>query len=465
MIKNIYTKPFAGMRIAFLVLMLMSFGMMRAQDYSSLYMIGSATAGNWDLASATRLTPVSGSEGVFTWEGHLKKDEFKFISNTDWYWPGFVATAANTTVENGGTYSLRYFADMNEVGDNDYKFVPAAEGDYKITVDLKALTMKVEAGAAQTVPTELWLEGSAVPQGVQKLTAGANGMFSYKGKLSKGTLRLMTTAAAGDGTIYYVPFWENPDVQDGSPLVKTDDATAQDFYVEVPSDYYRIDINLLSLNMSAATFRAPYTLFAVGGAVESGWNTQDAVPFVQDLDNPYLYTCTTELKVRNENVEPNLFKILGQPDWGPYSLHPTIAEQPVTEATGFVENGDDTKWSVPSDKQGMYTLTVDLWKGTFKGEYLSNETASKGTETTDIASASAKKNVFGVYANGNTVIIDSKESLNNARLVSMNGGVVAASGKTGNRIEFQGNLLSGVYVVAAETADGHTHVKKIAVSK
>ena len=99
MIKTIHIKQFVGMRMCAFVLMLMSFAVAKAQDYTSLYMIGSATPGNWDLASATRMTPVSGSEGVFTWEGHLKKDEFKFVSNTDWYWPGFVATAANTSVE------------------------------------------------------------------------------------------------------------------------------------------------------------------------------------------------------------------------------------------------------------------------------------------------------------------------------------------------------------------------------
>ncbi len=466
MIKTIHIKQFVGMRMCAFVLMLMSFAVAKAQDYTSLYMIGSATPGNWDLASATRMTPVSGSEGVFTWEGHLKKDEFKFVSNTDWYWPGFVATAANTSVENGGTYSLRYFADMNDVGDNDFKFVPTAEGDYKLTVDLKALTMKVEAGTAQTTPAELWLEGTAVPQGVQKLIAGTNGEFSYKGRLNKGTLRLMTTATAGNDTEYFVPLWENPDVQDGSPFTRTKDATAQGFYVEVPSDYYRISTNVLSLSMTAAPFRAPYTIFVIGGAATSGWNTQDAVPFVQDIDNPYLYTCSTELKVRTENVESNLFKILGQPDWGPYSLHPTVSEQSITDAERFVENGDDTKWSVPSDKQGMYLLTVDLWKGTINGKFLNEEFNAKGkfAETTYINKVSADEALFVVSANGGTVVVDSALPLSNARLVSMSGSMVAASATASNHIELGGNIRPGVYVVSAEATDGQVHTKKIAVS-
>ena len=218
--------------------------------------------------------------------------------------------------------------------------------------------------------------------------------------------------------------------------------------------------------MTAAPFRAPYTIFVIGGAATSGWNTQDAVPFVQDIDNPYLYTCSTELKVRKENVESNLFKILGQPDWGPYSLHPTVSEQSITDAERFVENGDDTKWSVPSDKQGMYLLTVDLWKGTINGKFLNEEFNAKGkfAETTYINKVSADEALFVVSANGGTVVVDSALPLSNARLVSMSGSMVAASATASNHIELGGNIRPGVYVVSAEATDGQVHTKKIAVS-
>ncbi|MDO4310203.1 MAG: SusF/SusE family outer membrane protein [Prevotella sp.] len=435
------------------------------QDISKVYMIGGATPAGWDLSRAVGMLSVSGKEGVFIWEGHLKKDEFKFVSNTNWYWPGFVATAANQKVETGMTYDLRYYEDGQDAYANDNKFVPTAEGDYKITVDLKALKMKVEKGVPQTIPGELWMEGSAVPGGILKLADGINGMFSYKGRLNKGTLCLMTTATAGDGTSYYVPLWECPDVQDGSPLVKTSDAGAEGFYVEVPSDYYRIDINLLSLNMTAAPFRAPYSIYIVGGAAESGWNTQDAVAFTQDIDNPYLYICRTELKKRTENVEPNLFKILGQLDWGPYSLHPAVSGQSITEAERFVENGDDTKWCVPDDKQGDYKISVDLWNGTIKGDFLNGVSGAKRdpNSTTGIVSVENMDGAFCVKTNGGSVIIGSTEILRNARLVSLSGNLVAMSGQSGNRIELGGCLAPGVYVVSADITGGQTCVQKVAV--
>lgn len=447
------------MRLFVLFALLLSLTSAKAQDYSAVYMIGGATPGGWDLSSAIGMSPVSGKEAVFTWEGHLKKDEFKFISSKSWYWPGFLATVSGQTVEAGKTYDLRYSADMI---DEDYKFVPAEEGDYKITIDLQGLKMTVEKGTAQVMPEELWVEGTAVPEGVQKLTAGANGAFSYKGRLNKGTLRLMTTATASDNTVYYVPLWENPDVQDGSPLNKTTDAEAEAFWVEVPSDNYRVSVNLLSLELTAAPFRAPYNIYLVGGATTAGWNTQDAVPFTQDLDNPYLYTCRTELAIRKENVESDAFKIICQPDWGPYSLHPTVAAQPLTEAERFVENGDDTKWIVEEDKQGLYQITVDLWQGTITGIALDgSQDAAKGDGTTGVTAAHGK--AFSVSTNGGAIVVDSSEVLSNARLVSLSGSEIAASARHGNRIVLGSNLAPGVYVVAADTNEGQTRVRKVAV--
>lgn len=442
---------------------LLSLNVAKAQDYSAVYMIGGATPAGWSLESAVGMLPVSGEDAAFTWEGHLNKDEFKFVSSRNWYWPGFLATKAGETVEAGKSYGLRYSADMI---DEDYKFVPAEEGDYKITVDLKALRMTVEKGRAQTMPEALWIEGSAVPAGVRKMTVGSDGTFSYRGRLTRGTLRVITTEMPADDTEYYVPQWEEPDIQDGSPIMKTTDASAPGYWVEVPSDYYRIRLNLQSLDFSAAPFRAPYSLFLVGGATNAGWNTQDAVPFEQDIDNPYQYTCCAELKIRQNNDEPNLFKILGQPDWGPYSLHPTTSEQPITEAERVVENGDDTKWSVPEDKQGWYQLTVDIWNGTIKAEAQQERlgVADGGQqETTRISDAVAAGTTFNVRSNGGTVMLDSPVALSNARLVSLSGSGIAVSGKRGSRIVLGCNVTPGVYVVSADTDEGQTCVQKVVV--
>lgn len=448
--------------IIFVLLLSLATG--RAQDYSTVYLIGAATPGGWDLSSASKMSAASEDEAIFTWEGHLKKDEFKFISNKDWFWPGFLATVNGEKVEAGKTYNLRYSKDMI---DEDYKFIPAEEGDYKITVNLKTLRMSVERGREQILPEELWIEGTAVPGGKQKLILTSKGAFNYNGQLKKGTLRVTSAEIPGENTVYYVPSWEDPDVQDGSPIVQTTDAQAPGYWVEVPSDYYRIRLNLNSLELTAAPFRAPYTLYIVGGATKAGWNVQDAISFTQDLDNPYLYTGRAELMIRKENTEANLFKILGQPDWGPYSLHPSFAGQPVTEADYVVENGDDTKWSVPEDKQGWYKLDVDLWNGTIKGEMQTRQQgiAPIGLDNTiDATTVKETRKSFSIKADNGSVVVDAKEMTGNARLVSLSGNTIATAGAHGTRTVLGRNLAQGVYVVVlADNESGETYVQKVSV--
>lgn len=423
----------------------------KAQDYSAVYIIGGATQGGWDCSQALKMVPVAGEDAVFTWEGYLKADEFKFISLNSWYWPGFLATSEGEIVVPGQTHRLRYSADMI---DEDYKFVLGEAGNYKVTVDLKNLTMTVEQGRPQV--TELWIEGSAVPGGVQNMTLDAKGYFCYNGRLDRGMLRVMTTAVAGDGTVFYVPWEEDTDIQDGSLMSETTDASAAGYGVAVPSDYYRIRINLSSRELSGAPFRAPACLYLVGGATEAGWDAAIAIPFTPDEVNPYLFTCRAELKIRPENVESNLFKILGQLDWGPYSLHPYTAEKPVTEADYVLENEGDDKWSVPDDMQGWYLLTVDVWNGTIKGEYL-------GTD--GIASVIEVPDNVAVRIDGGSVVLDSCKELYNARLLSMSGSMVDSSNGAASSISLGRNLTPGVYIVCADKVDGQAFRQKVCVGR
>lgn len=434
-----------------------------AQDYSSVYIIGSATASGWDLATAQSLSPVAGKDAIFEWEGHLKTDEFKFVTTNTWYWPGYLATTAGQQLQVGQSYNLRYSQDMIA---EDYKFIPSQEGDYKLTLDLKNLTLTVAQGKPQQQPTALWIKGTAVPGEVQALTMGSAGLFSYNGRLNRGTLHIMSTAVPTDTTIYYLPYWEASDIQDGSPLVRSTDASAPGFWVEAPNDWYRLRLNLQALSLNAAPFKAPYALYLIGGATQAGWNAADAIAFAQDIDHPFSYSLITELKTRTEFVESNLFKILGQPDWNPRSLHPTAAGQSILEATTFRENGDDTKWSVPQDKQGMYAIDIDLWQQTMAARFLyATATGAKdqGNSTTAIDAPQGKDDGFRVTVDHGNVVVSAPSALSNARLLTLSGERVDSSDRKSTRVKLGQNLAPGVYVVAAQMAGRPTRVSKVVV--
>lgn len=130
----------------------------RIQD--KVYLIGNALTGadgNWDYLDAQ---PMSYDEenNTFEWTGELKAKtaggntaEFKFLkSNTGW--EGYVSKSdGNVTITSGDTYPI---ADSNVAPDR--KFIVPENGYYNVTVDLAAMTMKIE----KTIPTSVETVGA-----------------------------------------------------------------------------------------------------------------------------------------------------------------------------------------------------------------------------------------------------------------------------------------------------------------
>lgn len=356
------------MRRFFLVLMMLCALVAKAQVAKQLYIIGGATPGGWDNSRSLKMWPVKGQNNVFAWTGTLKSGEFKFTTSLYTYMPAYNATTENEAVELGKKHAIKY----NNEDESDFKFVLKEAGYYTVTVNLNDLNMTITtaSGKPDNPKVELWAVGTAVPGGVAKLTSANGNDFSYAGKLLKGSVKLVNKETRDDNTIYYVSSEEDIDIQDASGLEEAYDVNAAGWNVGVPYDDYRINVNLMSGSISTELYRAPSYLYMVGGATTAGWNAGSSIPFVQDATNPNVFTFIGELRVREGNKESNAFKILGQLDWGPYSLHPTSANASILGSTTFVVNGDDTKWTISNDKQGVYKIVVDLASKTLKAEYL-----------------------------------------------------------------------------------------------
>ena len=48
--------------------------------YPNLWMIGTATSGEWSLDNATKMTPIADERNGFVWEGELKTGQLKFVT-------------------------------------------------------------------------------------------------------------------------------------------------------------------------------------------------------------------------------------------------------------------------------------------------------------------------------------------------------------------------------------------------
>lgn len=105
-----------------------------------LYMIGSATPGDWALDDATEMTAVSDKEGVYTWTGTLKQGEFKCSFEKDFGAAFYRPSAENCTVSKSGVSATDM---IYQAGDPDYKWNVVDEGNYEITLDTKSMTISV----------------------------------------------------------------------------------------------------------------------------------------------------------------------------------------------------------------------------------------------------------------------------------------------------------------------------------
>ena len=114
-----------------------------------VYMVGDATPAGWDINGPTEMVK---NGDVFTYEGPLAVGQMKFPVEFRWDGPTYLSvedeldeinddkTEGSTHVAAGQTYKVQ----LSPEGKPDFKFKILEAGEYKITLDTKALTLKVE---------------------------------------------------------------------------------------------------------------------------------------------------------------------------------------------------------------------------------------------------------------------------------------------------------------------------------
>ena len=234
---------------------------------------------------------------------------------------------------------------------------------------LIALTFVICHVSLSMAQNELWITGSAVPGGVQKLIATADNGYKFAGTLQAGELRIQTTKKAGKDTRYMCP--DLPDAliaNKGLHFTETADAQAAAWQVPFTEDRYRFVIDTRSHTLRGEIFQPWGELFIAGGATEAGWHEGKMLLMEQDDDNPCIWTWEGELKRRPENEEPTSFKFQGQDRWNPKNLHPYKEGTDILKDEQLRTGGSDTKWQV--SQEGRYRITIDLFHETVKAELL-----------------------------------------------------------------------------------------------
>ena len=434
-------------KISLLFACLLSVLLVNAQDYTQVYLIGDATPNGWANDKAQKMEKVADTEATFSWTGQLKAGDFKLINELNAYQPAFTAVTVDEAIVIGQKHTLVY----NDTDENDFKFIIATAGRYTVTADLTGLALTVTEAAPVAAP-ELWIMGDAVPGGASKLSIDPSGNASilrYTGALQGGTVKFRTTETVNGETQYYVPTEESIDIQDAEAINVTQDAEALGWDVAVTSPVYKITVNTDSKTIKAVRF-TQNELYLIGGATVAGWTIENAIPFVQDANSPYIFTFEGELKVRSDNEEPNLFKILGQKDWGPYSLHPYTAEESIIGSKYVLENSGDDKWSIDENQQGNYKIIVNLLDETIQATYL----GTTGNEQNAIRKINITSSNGGVQ-------LESNENIAYAKLSDLTGNILDTQ-ENDYRFTLGKNIPTGVYLLTIQV-DKESFTKKVFV--
>ncbi len=216
----------------------------------------------------------------------------------------------------------------------------------------------------------LWITGSAVPEGTRQLQKTPDGEFRFAGTLKDGELKIMTTEKAGADTKYIAPKYEDSYiVNKGIEAELTSDAGKASWVVPFAEDRYRFYVSSDCKKLTGELFVPWEEAYVGGGATDAGWDAFKVELMKQSPENEMVWTWTGELKTHQNIEEPSSFKIMGLRNWGQKEIHPFVqGEDPL--GTKLVRtNGDDTKWTITKD--GTYRITVDVFNETFKAELIS----------------------------------------------------------------------------------------------
>ncbi|GEM_PF-107697 len=319
-----------------------------------LYLTGDATPFGW-TAKSLPMKMISANDKL-EWTGYLKNKQFKFLTNWGKWNQCYNATVINQIVETESNteYDIRFVPSEEK----DYKFVLSSSGYATVTVDMKTKKISVKK-----VPlTGLWATGSALSNQVVPLAEDENGIFNLATKLQAGNLIFMNRNDMSDKTLYLYPVTDGIKI-DGKTTVQISSNPRLKGWTITNTNGYRIKINLNGNYVNSSIVYPKKALYLIGGATDARWNLNNAIPFIQHTDNPFLYSLECNLKINNIG-EGNQFKILGQKSWNGFSFHSQVKNEEMSERMKYIERvapaSPDNKWIVPVTKQGKYKLTIDL---------------------------------------------------------------------------------------------------------
>jgi starch-binding outer membrane protein SusE/F len=191
-----------------LVALTLSIEKLAGPPYNELWAVGDATPTGWSLDDAFMMRQDPGDPFLFDYNAVLQAGEFKIATAKDWGAPFYRPTSDRPPLTDTGV--------QLSAGDPDHKWYIAEPGAYKITLNVREMTISIQKF---TPYARLWIVGDATPNGWNidnptEMQAHPEDpyVFTYTGPLSVGEFKI--PVRRGDwGADYFMPAIPHPPLE------------------------------------------------------------------------------------------------------------------------------------------------------------------------------------------------------------------------------------------------------------
>ena len=339
-----------------------------AIKYNALWMIGSATPGDWSVDQGTQLSQDAVNPMIYTTTTYLTVDGLQ---------PGEFKIATNKYRAFEQDFFMRDATDASKVvlGGSDSKWNITEAGTYDIALNTADMTISIKKHYADFTVDHLFMVGEAV-YNVWDLTNSAVLMPTEAG-VFKGTVHLDADKefkfyAEKDifNGLQYRAAEEGLVLADGvaSALVSSEENRADNKFTVSEDGNYDIvcDLNNNTIQVTKSAYQecaVNYSaLWMVGTATPNGWSLDDAVLMSQDETNPAVYTATVDLKEGEFKIAVNKYSGYDQ----------LFYQRDADDATKVVLSNADNKWQIAEAgkynvKLNVADMTISIVKNTSTG--------------------------------------------------------------------------------------------------
>lgn len=321
--------------------------------FNQLWIVGSAAPSGWNIDAPTPLLQDGNDPYLFTFTGKLTAGEFKVpTAKGDW------GAAFYRPVENYPAATDKRI--QLSAGDPDNKWQIKVDGNYKLTLNLRDMTMDIVNADPPVAPfNKLWLLGDATPGGwsldnasPMTVNAGDPFVFTWEGKLVAGDFKIATEKNF-DGA-FYRPTTNAPALTETAIQLNAGDPDNKWHITTATAGNYKITLNLRNSTISIVNTDKPlYTkLWIIGDASPGGWSLDNATELVVNATDPFTFTYTGAFTAGE-------FKIATKLDFNGAFYRPTTNHPELTDPLVQLNAGEpDNKWQITS--AGNYKLTLNI---------------------------------------------------------------------------------------------------------